>query len=137
MQLKIITCDTQSNNPAKAKACALSLLGQGANVIFTTCDVDFATPVVQEAINRGVLAVAPVHRHRPDGPEALRLQGQARVQLRQRRRRTRARPWRSGRTSKGWRTAGTGTNTLLVYFKDVVQAFEARFKQLGGKIVAP
>ena len=28
-----------------------------------------------------------------------------------------------------------GTNTLLVYFKDVVQAFEARFKQLGGKIV--
>ena len=26
-------------------------------------------------------------------------------------------------------------NTLLVYFKNVVQAFEARFKQLGGKIV--
>ena len=27
------------------------------------------------------------------------------------------------------------TNTLLVYFKNVVQAFEARFTQLGGKIV--
>ena len=27
----------------------------------------------------------PVHRHRPDGPEALRRQGRARVQLRQRR----------------------------------------------------
>jgi branched-chain amino acid transport system substrate-binding protein len=37
--------------------------------------------------------------------------------------------------AKGWRTAGTATNTLLVYFKQVVQAFEARFKQLGGKIV--
>src|SRR5664279_4765000 len=59
VQIKIITCDTQNNNPAKAKACALSLLGQGANVIFTTCDVDYATPVVQEAINRGVLAIAP------------------------------------------------------------------------------
>ena len=28
------------------------------------------------------------------------------------------------------------TNTLLVYFKNVVQAFSARFKQLGGKIVS-
>jgi len=42
----IKTCDTQNNNAAKAKACALSLLGQGANIIFTTCDVDYATPVV-------------------------------------------------------------------------------------------
>ncbi|HEX4527722.1 MAG TPA: ABC transporter substrate-binding protein, partial [Gaiellaceae bacterium] len=57
--LQIQTCDTQGNKPAIAKACALKLLGAGANVIFTTCDVDFAAPVVQEAINRGVLAIAP------------------------------------------------------------------------------
>jgi branched-chain amino acid transport system substrate-binding protein len=37
--------------------------------------------------------------------------------------------------SRGWKTAATATNTLLVYFKNVVQAFEARFTQLGGKIV--
>jgi branched-chain amino acid transport system substrate-binding protein len=37
--------------------------------------------------------------------------------------------------SRGWKTAGLATNTLLVYFKNVVQAFEKRFKQLGGKIV--
>ena len=35
---------------------------------------------------------------------------------------------------KGWRTANLATNTLLVYFKNVVQAFEKRFTQLGGKI---
>ena len=57
--MKIITCDTQGNKPAIAKACAAKLLGQGADIIFTTCDVDLAAPVVQEAINRGVLAVAP------------------------------------------------------------------------------
>jgi branched-chain amino acid transport system substrate-binding protein len=135
VQLKIITCDTQNNNPAKAKACALSLLGQGANVIFTTCDVDYATPVVQEAINKGVLAVAPCIGTDQMGPKrfgakgALAFsfgnvaqdEGSAMAQ------------WAYG---KGWRTAGTGTNTLLAYFKVVVQAFEARFKQLGGKIVA-
>jgi branched-chain amino acid transport system substrate-binding protein len=134
VQLKIITCDTQNNNPAKAKACALSLLGQGANVIFTTCDVDYATPVVQEAINRGVLAIAPCIGTDQMGPKrfgakgALAFsfgnvaqdEGSAMAQ------------WAYG---KGWRTAGTGTNTLLAYFKVVVQAFEARFKQLGGKIV--
>ena len=38
--------------------------------------------------------------------------------------------------NKGWKTAGTGTNSLLVYFKEVVQAFQIRFKQLGGKIVS-
>ena len=58
-KLLIRTCDTQGNKPAIAKACALKLLGQGANVIFTTCDVDLAAPVVQEAINRGILAIAP------------------------------------------------------------------------------
>ncbi len=42
--LQINTCDTQGNKPAIAKACATKLLGQGANIIFTTCDVDFAAP---------------------------------------------------------------------------------------------
>jgi len=36
---------------------------------------------------------------------------------------------------KHWTTAVTVTDNLLVYFKNVVQAFTSRFKQLGGKIV--
>src|SRR2546430_10067200 len=58
-KLEIQTCDTQGNDAAIAKACALRLLGQKANVLFTTCDVDFAAPVVRAAIDRGVLAIAP------------------------------------------------------------------------------
>src|SRR5256886_11465036 len=38
--------------------------------------------------------------------------------------------------SKGWRNAALATDTVIVYFNNVVQAFEVRFKQLGGKIVA-
>ena len=37
---------------------------------------------------------------------------------------------------KGWRSAALATDTVIVYFKNVVQAFAARWKQLGGKIVA-
>jgi branched-chain amino acid transport system substrate-binding protein len=132
--LAIKTCDTQNNNPTTAKACAVSLLGQGAKIIFTTCDVDFATPVVQAAINRGVLAVAPCIGTDQMGPKRFAAKGKlafsfgnvaqdegsAMAQY----------AW-----SRGWKTAGLGTNTLLVYFKNVVQAFDKRFRQLGGKVV--
>ena len=135
-KLQINVCDTNNNNPAKAKACARSLLGTGASVIFTTCDVDFATPVVQEAINRGKLAVAPCIGTDQMGPKRFgavkgRLafsfgnvaqdEGSAMAEY----------AWR-----RGWRTAGIGTNTLLVYFKNVTAAFEKRFTQLGGRVVA-
>jgi branched-chain amino acid transport system substrate-binding protein len=133
-QLQIKTCDTQGNKPAIAKACALKLLGQGANVIFTTCDVDLAAPVVQEAINRGVLAVAPCigtdqmgpKRFGPKGKLAFSFgnvaqdEGSAMAQY----------AW-----GKGWRTAALATDGVIVYFKNVVQAFKARWTQLGGKVV--
>jgi branched-chain amino acid transport system substrate-binding protein len=37
---------------------------------------------------------------------------------------------------KGWRTASLATDGVIVYFKDVVKAFKARWTQLGGKVVA-
>src|SRR4029079_11109825 len=49
-KLQIRTCDTQQNKADLARACALRLLGQKAAVLFTTCDVDLAAPVVRAAI---------------------------------------------------------------------------------------
>src|SRR6059036_2249053 len=134
-KLEIQTCDTQGNEAAIAKACALRLLGQKANVLFTTCDVDLAAPVVRAAIDRGVLAIAPCIGTDQMGPKRFgakgRLafsfgnvaqdEGSAMAQY----------AW-----SKGWKTAALATDTVIVYFKNVVQAFEVRFKQLGGKILA-
>jgi branched-chain amino acid transport system substrate-binding protein len=134
-KLEIRTCDTQGNDPATSKACALSLLGQKANVLFTTCDVDLAAPVVRAAIDRGVLAIAPCIGTDQMGPKRFgsrgRLafsfgnvaqdEGSAMAQY----------AW-----NRGWKTAALATDTVIVYFNNVVQAFEARFKQLGGKIVA-
>ena len=36
---------------------------------------------------------------------------------------------------RGWKTASLATDTVIVYFRDVVSAFKARYTQLGGKIV--
>ena len=134
-KLEIRTCDTQSNNATTAKACALSLLGQKANVIFTTCDVDLAAPVVRTAIDRGVLAIAPCIGTDQMGPKRFGAkghlafsfgnvaqdEGSAMAQY----------AW-----SRGWKTAALATDTIIVYFKDVVRAFDVRFRQLGGKILA-
>jgi branched-chain amino acid transport system substrate-binding protein len=134
-KLRLLTCDTQGNKPDVARACALRLLGQKANVIFTTCDVDLAAPVVQAAINRGVLSVASCIGTDQMGPKRFgtkgRLafsfgnvaqdEGSAMAQY----------AW-----SRGWRRAALATDTVIVYFKNVVQAFEARWRQLGGRIVA-
>ena len=133
--IKLLTCDTQGNKADIAKACALRLLGQKANVIFTTCDVELAAPVVQAAINRGVLTVASCIGTDQMGPKRFgakgRLafsfgnvaqdEGSAMAQY----------AW-----SRGWRTAALATDSVIIYFRNVVQAFEARFKQLGGRIVA-
>jgi len=134
-KLQLRTCDTQGNKPATARACALRLLGQRANVLFTTCDVDLAAPVVRAAIDRGVLAIAPCIGTDQMGPKRFgakgRLafsfgnvaqdEGSAMAQY----------AW-----SRGWRRAALATDTVIVYFRNVVQAFEVRFKQLGGRIVA-
>src|SRR5205085_11998198 len=132
--LEIKTCDTQGNKPTVAKSCAVRLLSQGADVMFTTCDVDLAAPVVQESINRGVLAIAPCIGTDQMGPKRFgskgRLafsfgnvaqdEGSAMAEF----------AW-----SKGWKSAALATDTVIVYFKNVVQAFKARFQQLGGQIV--
>jgi branched-chain amino acid transport system substrate-binding protein len=131
----IKTCDTQGNKPAIAKACAQKLLGQGANVIFTTCDVDFAAPVVQESINRGVLAVAPCIGTDQMGPKRFGAKGKLAFSFG-----NVAQDEGSAMADyawkKGWRSAAIATDTVIVYFKDVTKAFSVRFKQLGGKIVA-
>jgi len=134
-KLQINTCDTQGNDPATAKACALRLLSEKANILFTTCDVELAAPVVQVAINRGVLAVAPCIGTDQMGPKRFGKKGRLAFSFG-----NVAQDEGSAMAqyayNRGWRTAALATDTVIIYFRNVVQAFEARFKQLGGKIVA-
>jgi len=134
-ELRIETCDTQNNDPARAKICATTLLEGGADIIFVTCDVDFATPVVQEAISQETLAIAPCLGTDQMGPKRFGDQGRLAFSFG-----NVAQDEGSAMAEfaweQGWRTAALATNTLLVYFQNVVQAFEARFTELGGEIVA-
>ena len=133
-KLQINVCDTQDNAPARAKSCAANLLGTGASIIFTTCDVDFATPVVQEAIRRGKLAIAPCIGTDQMGPKRFSTRGRLAFSFGNVAQDEGSAMAEYARR-RGWKTASLATNTLLVYFKNVVTAFDKRFRQLGGKIV--
>ena len=133
--LKIVTCDTQGNKPAIASACAAKLIGQGVDVIFTTCDVDFAAPVVQKAINAGKLTIAPCIGTDQMGPKRFGPKGQLAFSFGNVAQDEGSAMAQYAR-AKGWKSAALATDTVIVYFKDVVKAFKARFTQLGGKIVA-
>lgn len=134
-QLQIETCDTQNNEPTRALSCATTLLEGGADIIFTTCDVDFATPVVQETISQGTLAIAPCIGTDQMGPKRFGEQGRLAFSFG-----NVAQDEGSAMAEfaweQGWRTAALATNTVIVYFQNVVEAFEARFTELGGEIVA-
>jgi branched-chain amino acid transport system substrate-binding protein len=133
-QLEIKTCDTQNDQAAVAKSCVDKLIGEGAKIIFVTCDVDRAAPAVQESLNHGLLTIAPCIGTDQMGPKRFGKKGElafsfgnvaqdegsAMAQV----------AW-----NKGWHTADLATDNAIVYFGAVVNAFKARFQQLGGKIV--
>jgi branched-chain amino acid transport system substrate-binding protein len=90
--------------------------------------------VVQEAINRGVLAIAPCIGTDQMGPKRFGAKGKLAFSFG-----NVAQDEGSAMAQyawgKGWRTASLATDGVIVYFKDVVKAFKARWTQLGGKVV--
>jgi branched-chain amino acid transport system substrate-binding protein len=122
-------------DPARTKAAAVDLIDQGADIMWVTCDVDWATPSTQEGIQAGLLTVAPCIGTDQMGPkrfgDAGRLafsygnvaqdEGAALAEL---------------ANEKGWKTANVVTDKAIAYTQNVCQAFKQRFEELGGKVAS-
>ena len=121
-------------DPNLTKEDALKLVNEGVNIGWVTCDVDYATPAIQEFLQAKLLTVSPCIGTDQMGPSrfgsagnlaftfgnAAQDEGAAMAEY---------------AYSRGWTTADVVTDKLLVYFQNVCQAFTLRFQQLGGKIV--
>lgn len=132
-QLELRVIDHQLD-PERTKSAAIELIDDGADVLLVTCDVDFATPAVQEAITRGVLAVAPCIGTDQMGPERFGEQGKLAFSIGNVAQDEGA-AMAEYAMDQGWTTAATVTDNVIVYFQDVVKAFAARYTELGGEIV--
>ena len=99
--------------------------------MMTTCDVDFAAPVVQDSIDGGKLTVAACIGTDQMGPKRFGAKGRLAFSFG-----NVAQDEGSAMAEyawqRGWRDASLATDTVIVYFRNVVQAFEARWRQLGG-----
>ena len=132
LQLKFIN---DQLDPNKTKQAAATLVGQGVDIGWVTCDVDYATPAAQAFLKAGKLTVAPCIGTDEMSPlrfgsigklafsfgNAAQDEGSAVAEY---------------AYKNGWHSATVVTDNLLRYFKDVCSAFSIRFQQLGGKIVA-
>ncbi|MDQ2982819.1 MAG: ABC transporter substrate-binding protein [Actinomycetota bacterium] len=134
MKIQIKVCD-HGLVPAKGTSCAQKLISQGAKILLVTCDVDYATPAATVALSKKLLTVAPCIGTDQMGPKRFgsklgklafsfgnvaQDEGAAMAEI---------------AIQKKWKRAFVVTDNLLVYFKNVTQAFTKRYKQLGGKVV--
>ena len=122
-------------DPARTKAAASDLVNGGADLLWVTCDVDWATPAVQEGISANLLTVAPCigtdqmspKRFGENGKLAFSYgnvaqdEGAALAALAK---------------EKGWKSATIVTDKSIVYTQNACQAFKQRFEENGGKIAA-
>ena len=134
-KIEIIQCDTQNSKPDVSKACVDNVVSKGAVVGMVTCDVDFATAAIQEFLAKGMLTIAPCIGTDQMGPKRFGALGKLAFSYGNVAQDEGAAMAEFAYGVKRWRTAITVTDNLLVYFKNVVQAFTSRFTQLGGKIV--
>ena len=118
----------------KQQSCAAQLIQQGAKIAIVTCDVEYAAPATQQFINKGILTISPCVTTDQMGPQRFGAKGRLAFTM--------------GGTAqdegsaeaeyawaRGWRTAIVVKDNLLVYFRDVSDAFAKRFQELGGTIV--
>jgi branched-chain amino acid transport system substrate-binding protein len=120
--------------PDRTKAAATDLINQGANILWVTCDVDFATPAIQVGLSSKLLTVAPCIGTDQMGPQRFgsagklaftygnvaQDEGSAVAQL---------------AIQKGWKTADVVTDKQIVYSVNVCKSFTKKFEELGGKVV--
>jgi branched-chain amino acid transport system substrate-binding protein len=134
---RMIEFDIQNTrlDPERTKAAAADLVNGGADILWVTCDVDWATPAVQEGISANLLTVAPCIGTDQMSPKRFGEQGKlafsfgnvaqdegaALAEL---------------ANEKGWKSATIVTDKSIVYTQNACQAFKQRFEELGGTVAA-
>jgi branched-chain amino acid transport system substrate-binding protein len=121
--------------PAKTKSVAENEVNNGAEIMWVTCDVDFATPSIQVGLKSGLLTVSPCigtdqmgpKRFGPEGELAFSYgnvaqdEGAALAALYKKR---------------GWKTADVVTDQSIAFTQNVCESFTNRFEEEGGEVVS-
>lgn len=128
------TVQNDQLKPELTRSDALNAVSKGSNILWVTCDVDFAAPAIEVGLSAKLLTIAPCigtdqmgpKRFGPAGELAFSYgnvaqdEGAADAQL---------------AIKNGWKTANVATDKQIAYNQEVCASFEKKYKELGGKIV--
>jgi branched-chain amino acid transport system substrate-binding protein len=133
-KIKFDIANTQLK-PDQTRSDALNLVSKGANILWVTCDVDFATPSITVGLSAKLLTISPCIGTDQMGPKRFGSAGKlafsygnvaqdegaadAQIAIKQ-----------------GWKTADVVADKQIVYNVDVCEAFANKFKALGGKVIS-
>lgn len=132
--LKLITQNTKLK-PDLTKKAAIDLIDKGADIGWVTCDVDWATPAVQEFLAKGMLTIAPCLGTDQMGPKRFGEGGKLAFSYGNVAQDEGA-ALAAMAKKNGYKTAVVVTDKVIVYTRNVCEAFKLRFQKLGGKILA-
>ena len=121
--------------PAKTKSVAENEVDNGAEIMWVTCDVDWATPSIQVGLKAGLLTVAPCIGTDQMGPKRFGAEGEMAFSY--------------GNVAQdegaalaalykkhGWKTTNVVTDQSIAFTQNVCEAFKNRFEEEGGEVVA-
>jgi branched-chain amino acid transport system substrate-binding protein len=130
----VFNVENDQLKPATTRSDALDLVSKGSDILWVTCDVDFATPSTEVGISSGKLTVSPCTSTDQMGPKRFGPAGKLAFtygSIAQ----DEGAALAEFAIKKGWKTANVVTDKAIAYTVNNGQAFTNRFTQLGGKVV--
>jgi len=121
-------------DPERTRSAALSLAEGGADIMWVTCDVDWATPSAQVGISRDLLTVAPCIGTDQMGPKRFGERGELAFSFGNVAQDEGAAMAAVAR-DQGWGRAVVVADRSIAYTQNVCDAFTNRFEENGGQVV--
>jgi branched-chain amino acid transport system substrate-binding protein len=120
--------------PAKTKSVAENEVENGAEIMWVTCDVDWATPSIQVGLKAELLTISPCIGTDQMGPKRFGSEGELAFSY--------------GNVAQdegaalaalfkkhGWKTVDIVPDQSIAFTQNVCGAFKNRFEEEGGKVV--
>ncbi len=120
--------------PAQTRADALNLVSKGANILWVTCDVDFATPSIEVGLASKLLTVSPCIGTDQMGPKRFGSEGDLAFSFGNVGQDEGAADAQIA-IKEGWKSADVVADKQIVFNTDVCSAFISKFRALGGKVL--
>jgi branched-chain amino acid transport system substrate-binding protein len=129
----VFTAGNTAAEPGKNKSVAEEQVGNGAEILWVTCDVDVATPAIQVGLAKKLLTVSPCIGTDQMGPKRFGGEGKLAFSYGNVAQDEGAAMAEAAK-KQGWKTANMAVDQSIAYEPNVCEAFKVRFEENGGEV---